>query len=118
MRWWVSDLVVRHPAKKWDVCVAPSEVVMRARRPSSAVGHKFVGRFQTRRRGSTGTYAILVVPAVACILSFVADLARIQLGANELQGAADAAARYAALGLGNGTAVQKAKDAASANTAD
>lgn len=56
--------------------------------------------------------------ALLGVLSLAVDLGRVQCAKTELQNAADAAARYAATGLSNGTTLAKAQSVASENKVD
>jgi hypothetical protein len=58
----------------------------------------------------------LLMPVAVCLFALAADLGRVQLVKTELRGGCDAAARYAATGLGDGTTWAKAN--AVVNTAD
>src|SRR3954451_16303262 len=79
---------------------------------------------QTRRRGQRrprGTVLIYVMVSMVVLFGFVSlavDYGRVQLAKSELQQAADSAARFAATGINDGTAVDKAIAAANANSAD
>jgi Flp pilus assembly protein TadG len=70
------------------------------------------------RRGATFIYCVVAVVAVCGIVSFGVDLGRVQLTKTELQRAADAAARYAATGLADGTYLAKAQAVAAENPCD
>ena len=71
-----------------------------------------------RRRGLTLVYTICALLALMAMISMGIDLARVQLARTELRQAADAAARYAALGIADGTCVSRALLAAADNTVD
>jgi hypothetical protein len=73
------------------------------------------------RRGRSGfalIYLTIMMTALLAFASLAVDYARGQVAKTELLRAADAAARYAATGLGDGTAVLKAQAAAAENSAD
>lgn len=74
------------------------------------------GKLHTR--GFTLLYAVVATVALLGVLSLAVDLGRVQCAKTELQNAADAAARYAATGLSNGTTLAKAQSAASENKVD
>jgi hypothetical protein len=61
---------------------------------------------------------MLALIPLAGVLSLAVDYGRAQLVKSELQAAADAAARYAATGVADGTAVAKAQAVAAENFAD
>lgn len=63
-------------------------------------------------------FAVIALVVLAGFCSFAVDYGRVQAARAELQTAVDAAARYAATGVANGTAVTKAIDAANDNDAD
>src|SRR5881396_2212573 len=69
-------------------------------------------------RGSSLAYVIVVLVAMLGLTSLGVDLGRVRLAKAELQSAVDAAARYAATGLGDGTAAGKATAAAADNNVD
>jgi Flp pilus assembly protein TadG len=71
-----------------------------------------------RRRGAVLIYVVLVLVVMAALAMLCVDVARQRLVKVQLQGAADAAARYAAQGISDGTAVSKAQSIAASNTAD
>src|SRR4051812_45868224 len=80
-------------------------------------------RNRCRRRGGRSHGVILIYVMVALvalcgIVSLAVDYGRVQLVRAQLQNAADAAARYAVTGLGDGTAISKAISAAHDNSAD
>jgi Flp pilus assembly protein TadG len=70
------------------------------------------------RRGGVLIYVTVALVVFSVLASLVVDLAHMRLVKNQLQFTADAAARYAAQGLGDGTAAAKAISAAAANTVD
>jgi Flp pilus assembly protein TadG len=72
----------------------------------------------TARGGMMLVWFIIILAALMALISLGVDLGRVQLAKTELQQAADAAARYAATGLQDNTAVSKAIAAASENHAD
>src|SRR3954453_11110502 len=69
-------------------------------------------------RGGIMVYMVVAMTVLILLSSLAVDLGRVQLARTELQRAADAAARYAASGLSDGTALSKARYAAGQNTAD
>lgn len=71
-----------------------------------------------RRNGLVLIYAIIIMVAMFAIISLAVDLGRVQVAKTELQRAADAGARYAALGINDGTAITKGIAAAGDNSAD
>lgn len=73
-----------------------------------------------RRSGSAMVYAVVGMTALTGFCSLAVDLGRVHVAKVELQHAADAAARYAAAGLPQGTAEarRRAVDAADDNKAD
>ena len=71
-----------------------------------------------RHRGSSLIYALIAMAAMIAVLSLGVDLGRVQLAKTELRGAADAAARYAATGLSDGTATSRAISSAAENGVD
>jgi hypothetical protein len=70
------------------------------------------------RRGMTLLYATICMAVLCGMASFAIDLGRMQAAKTELQRAADAAARYAATGLPDHSAVSKAITSASENNVD
>jgi Flp pilus assembly protein TadG len=74
----------------------------------------------TTRRGVAAIWTVLIMVALCGIISLAVDLGRVQLAKTELQAAADAACRAAAVGLG--TSVSRARDdaiaVAAANSCD
>src|SRR3954453_833111 len=75
-------------------------------------------RSAPRRKGMVLIYAIIIMVAMFALISLAVDLGRVQVAKTELQRAADAGARYAALGINDGTAVTKGMAAANDNTVD
>jgi Flp pilus assembly protein TadG len=75
-------------------------------------------RRRLRRRGASLVVMAISLVAITGIVSLGVDFGRVQLVKMQLQSAADSAARYAASGLGNGTAVSRAIDAGNDNAAD
>jgi Flp pilus assembly protein TadG len=73
------------------------------------------GRF---RRGAILIYVAVALVVFAVLASLVVDVGHMRLVKNQLQFGADAAARHATQGLGDGTAAAKAISAAAANTVD
>ena len=71
-----------------------------------------------RRRGALLVYVTLVMVVALALAMLCIDVAHERLVKVQLQGAADAAARYAAQGISNGTATSKAQSIAASNTAD
>jgi hypothetical protein len=71
-----------------------------------------------RRRGVAALYAVLIFAVILGIAALAVDFGRVVCAKGELQGAADAAARAGAAGLGTSTtqANSSAKQTASANT--
>jgi Flp pilus assembly protein TadG len=63
-------------------------------------------------------YTVVLVVVLMAFVSLGVDLGRVQLAKTELQGAADAAARYGAAGIDDGTAISKALVAAADNLVD
>jgi Flp pilus assembly protein TadG len=74
--------------------------------------------FTRTARGVTFVWAPMGIIVLAGILSFAVDLGRVQSAKTQLQMVADAAARYAAQGIGDGTYLTKAQAAALANVVD
>lgn len=74
----------------------------------------------TKHRGVSMLYAIIVIGALFMFASLAVDVARVQVAKTELRRTADAAARYAAMGIPSGisTVRARAKDAADDNAAD
>src|SRR5438874_8046314 len=70
------------------------------------------------RRGMTLLFAVICMAALLAIASLGIDLGRVQTAKTELQRAVDAAARYGAIGLTDGTTVDKAIEAGHENTID
>jgi Flp pilus assembly protein TadG len=72
------------------------------------------------RRATALLYTAVAMVVLIVFVSFAVDLARVQVVKMELSRAADAAARYGAVGLANGpeAAVQNAIQSASENAAD
>src|SRR5215475_5479855 len=70
------------------------------------------------RDGISLLYTLIVIVVVMGFVSFAIDLGRVQVAKTELQQAADAAARYGASGMYDGTAVSKAITAAADNLVD
>jgi Flp pilus assembly protein TadG len=70
------------------------------------------------KRGFSLVWGIVVMTALLAFTSLAVDLGRAQTAKTELQVAADAAARYGATGLADGTYITKALDAADDNKAD
>ncbi|WP_428940065.1 DUF7305 domain-containing protein [Fontivita pretiosa] len=75
-------------------------------------------RRATNAHGLTLVYTLCAMMALLAMTSLAVDLARVQLCKTELQQAADAAARYAARGIADGTYRSKAQAAASENLCD
>src|SRR5437016_2620154 len=77
---------------------------------------------RTNFRGGQGGFSLVwLIVCMVSLLGFVSlavDLGRVQCAKTELYRAADAAARYAATGLSDGTAASKAIAAAADNTVD
>ena len=71
-----------------------------------------------RRSGIALIYGIFALTCVCAVTSLAVDLGRFHVAKTELYTAADAAARYAATGIANGTAPRKAIAVASANHVD
>ena len=71
-----------------------------------------------RHRAFTIWYMGICLFVLLGLVSFGIDLGRLQAAKTELQRAVDAAARYGALGINNGTAVTKAITAGADNTID
>ena len=84
---------------------------------SSAVHHR-PSAVSHRRRGVVVFYASAMLVAIIAIVSFAVDWGRVQTAKTELQDAADAAARYAAAGLFDGTHVAKALAVGAQNKVD
>ena len=80
--------------------------------------HGHVARSTRRRNGLVLIYAIVIMVAMFALISLAVDMGRVQVAKTELQRAADAGARYAALGINDGTAITKGIAAAGDNTAD
>src|SRR5688500_3985895 len=74
----------------------------------------------SRRRpaGMTAVWGVIAITGLMAFVSLGVDLGRVQLAKTELRAAADAAARYAARGIADGTAVSKAQAAAAENKVD
>jgi hypothetical protein len=71
-----------------------------------------------RSRGFSAIYFMVAVVALGAFSSLAVDLGRLQLAKTELRQAADAAARYGATGLTDGSWQQRAIDAAGQNKVD
>jgi hypothetical protein len=71
-----------------------------------------------RERGITIIAGILLLVLFIALASLAVDLGRVQLAKTELRQAADAAARYAAKGLADGSWQRRASDAGSDNKVD
>jgi Flp pilus assembly protein TadG len=71
-----------------------------------------------RRRGMALMWGVICLPVLLGISSLAIDMGRMQAIKTEVQRAVDAAARYGAKGLTDGTAVSKAITAAADNTID
>ena len=71
-----------------------------------------------RQRGVVVVYASVFMVALIGVVSLAVDWGRVQTAKTELQDGADAAARYAAAGLFDGTYVAKAQAAGSQNRVD
>lgn len=69
----------------------------------------------TSRRGSTLIYYTVIGTVLCGLLALAVDLGRVQVAKREIEDAVDAAARYGATGLSDGTAVAKAISAAGEN---
>ena len=85
---------------------------------SSAVGRRTIAVSDRRRRGVVVIYASVFMVAIIAVVSLAVDWGRVQTAKTELQDGTDAAARYAAAGLFDGTHVAKAQAAALQNTVD
>ncbi len=85
---------------------SPCRAIRRRRHPARSL------------RGTVLIYCIVAFTTLSGFVSLGVDLGRAQLAKTELQRAADAAARYAAQGVSDGTYLSKAQAAASANTVD
>src|SRR3954464_2548120 len=72
------------------------------------------------RRGAMTLYLVIMLTGLVGICSLGADYARVQVAKTELQRAADAAARYAAMGLSSSPATARAngKTVSLENTTD
>jgi Flp pilus assembly protein TadG len=78
-----------------------------------------VDRGQRRRSAAfSAVYTMVAFTALCGVVSLSVDYGRVQLANAELQSSADAAARHAATGLSNGTAVAKAQSVAEQNYVD
>ena len=88
-------------------------------RAEGAVVHSMNNRTSIRS-GSALIYVLAALTIMTAFASLAVDWGRVQLVKTELQRAADAAARYGAVGLGtnSATAIQNAITAAADNTAD
>src|SRR5438046_823117 len=75
-------------------------------------------RSARRRNAMVLIYGIVIMVAMFALISLAVDMGRVQVAKTELQRAADAGARYAALGINDGTAITKGIAAAGDNTAD
>jgi hypothetical protein len=71
----------------------------------------------SRRHGSVLIYTIVLLPIFAGICLLAVDWARVQLAKSQLMRVADAAARYAVTGIGDGTTLTKANWVGGKNTA-
>ena len=81
-------------------------------------GKKSTRAARVRRRGSILLYVVLAMPVLLGVAAFAVDWGRLQAAKQQLQTAADASVRYAALGLADGTAVSKAQSVAAGNQSD
>jgi len=70
------------------------------------------------RRGVVLIYSVVALIVMIGMSSLAVDLGRVQAARAELQDAIDAAARYAVIGIGDGTAASKAITAAAENKVD
>lgn len=70
------------------------------------------------RAGNALLVSVLLIPALAGIVSLAVDFGRVQLVKSQLQTAADAAARHAAGGIDAGAATDRAISAAADNLVD
>jgi Flp pilus assembly protein TadG len=84
----------------------------RAGRRASRAGRR------SRRHGVVVVWAVVVLLALFAFVSLAVDVGRAQTAKTELRRAADAAARYAVVGLANDTHVARAISAAGDNSAD
>src|SRR3982751_5744795 len=90
-----------------------------SRRRTIARGHVSGSMSKNRRhRGFSAVYAIVCMVTVIGFVSLAVDLGRVQTAKTELRRAADAAARYAATGIRDNTARDKAVAAAAQNSVD
>jgi Flp pilus assembly protein TadG len=71
-----------------------------------------------RRRGALLVYVTIAMVVALALAMLCIDVAHGRLVKEQLQGAADAAARYGAQGISDGTATAKAQSIAASNTAD
>jgi Flp pilus assembly protein TadG len=92
----------------------------RLERPSFCGGRGTSGSGKGRRsgRGSALTYTVIVIPVLLLICALSVDWGRTQLVKMELRRMCDGAARYAAVGIFDGTALTKAQYVASQNKVD
>jgi len=75
-------------------------------------------RLHQRARGYALIWFTIMLAALMGMASLAVDYGRVQLVKTQLRRTADAAARYAASGLADGTAVARAQDAANDNSVD
>jgi Flp pilus assembly protein TadG len=75
-------------------------------------------RLHRRSRGFALIWFTVLLAALMGLASLAVDYGRVQVVKTQLRRTADAAARYAASGLADGTAVAKAQDAANDNSVD
>src|SRR5437588_12656390 len=79
------------------------------------MAHTHSGR---RRSGLVMIYNMIALTALMGFCSLAVDWGRVQVGKTQLRRAADAAARYGATGISDGTAVARAIAAAKDNVVD
>ena len=75
-------------------------------------------RLHQRARGYALVWFTVMLAALMGMASLAVDYGRVQVVKTQLRRTADAAARYAATGLADGTAIAKAQDAAKDNSVD
>ena len=75
-------------------------------------------RSKTHSRGFTIVYGSIVIIAMFAMVSLSVDWGRVQTAKSEIQDAADAASRYAVIGISDNTYLTKAQAAAAQNNVD
>src|SRR5688572_20516570 len=74
--------------------------------------------WRRRAAGMMAVWGVIAITGLMAVVSLGVDLGRVQVAKTELRTVADAAARYAATGIADGTAVAKAQAVAAENKVD